>query len=373
MVNKWFTLLVIIFVIYTYIKQPPSVQLTPGEKQETHETIDKIKDYVKVLTTSPNDYSLINKKQTLLNDNDVSLENTPKISTLEDEYLPGVSPQPAAPANNVDILHDKMLNMAYNLLHTRPGKALLEKLLLSPDVNPDDRKSDKQPSQYINNSILDVIEGEGKRRAGCGDIVEVNYIIRLVDGQEIENTYKGKKTKTFQLGDRKVIKALEYAVIGMKEGGIRRLIAPPKFAYQDKNFSKNILGNEFVTIDVELIKLKSSLDSKRDNIRIFQESEEENASSMLCSNEVYFTYKLSTAEEQLIATSDKLVHFVLGSSEVPPAINEVFADIKTNSKRIVILPSSLLYNKKINFLPSSVQLPSKGMLLMEIYTFGRTE
>ncbi len=67
------------------------------------------------------------------------------------------------------------------------------------------------------------------------------------------------------------------------------------------------------------------------------------------------------------------MNFVLGSSEVPAAINIAFLDIKTNSKRVVILPSSLIYNKKISFLPSKISLPAKEMVILEIYTFGRTE
>jgi hypothetical protein len=53
---------------------------------------------------------------------------------------------------------------------------------------------------------------------------------------------------------------------------------------------------------------------------------------------------------------------------VPPAINKIFTDIRSRSKRVVILPSSLLYNKKINFLPTNVKLPAKETLLIEIET-----
>lgn len=368
MVNKWFTILILVFAAYSFITKPSVEVLTKQEKQETSEYIDKIKNYIDMLTANPNQSTLRDVKEPLLNQN-IDLNAVDSSSAQQDSF---VKSKPNSP--EVGIIQEKIINFTYNILHTKPGKDLLEKVLLSSNLDPSSKQNSKHLSQYTNNSILDVIEGYGESKANCGDLVELHYITRLVDGQEIENTHISKKPIVFQVGDGKVIKGIEYAVIGMKEGGIRRLIVPPKFAYQDKRFSKDMIaGNEFVTIDIELIKIKGASTKIKDNIRIFDEIKEDSMLPMLCGNEVYFTYKIFNADEKLLYKTFNKVHFKLGSSEVPAAINEAFLNIKTNSKRIIIMPSSLIYNQKIKFLPNNISLPSKGMLVLEIYTLGELE
>jgi len=370
-----------IFAAYAFITNPSPVILTNQEKQETNEYIDKIKEYVEVISSDPRENSLQDKDIPLLSYEDIGPEEISKISPLNEEVMiegdslleKKLPPRAMidSPKDTAGIMQDKLLNVAYNIFHTKPGKEFLEKILLSGDLNPDGRKDNKQPSQYINNSILDVVEGEGERRANCGDLVEVHYVARLVNGQEIENTKLKNKSVVFQIGDADVIKGLEYAVLGMREGGVRRLIVPPKFGYQEKKFSKNIVaGNEFISLDIELIKFKRPLEEG--NINIFDENKDYSA-ALLCSTDVYFTYKLSTSDEKLIYQTMDKVHFRLGSSEVPTAINRAFLDIKTNSKRVIIMPGSLIYNKKTSFFPPNLSLPRKGMLVLEVYTFGKSE
>ena len=387
MSSKWITALMIIFMGYALITQktrsttvatasPIALQV----KEEKHEIIDKIKAYAEFVTADPKANSLIDKNKPLINqDNDslvnASPQNTVGIATkaislnassLTPTYVNPSTISPQKGSTDFGIVQNKIYNALYNALQTKPGKELLERFLTTPREEVNSETKTSEPNPYNNNSLLEVIEGEGKE-AECGDIATVHYITRLVNGQEIENTRLNNKPRTFQIGDRKVIKGIEYAILGMKKAGIRRLIIPPRLAYNSAEFSKNLVSdNEFVTIDIELIDLKFALEDWTKQITIFQKPDENNGARMLCSNEVYFNYKISTAHEQVLSSSREPVHFILGSSQVPAAINKAFSGIRSNSKRIVMIPSSLIYNKKVSFFPTNIKLPAKAMLIFEI-------
>ena len=128
-----------------------------------------------------------------------------------------------------------------------------------------------------------------------------------------------------------------------------------------------VAQNEFITIDITLIDIKSSL-SESENIKIFQDREHNKGVFMLCGDRVYFKYILKDSKENIIAKSSSPVNFILGGDGVPQAITKAFEGIKSRSQRTVILPSSLLLGEKINFLPSNVKIPKKEMIILEIDT-----
>ncbi len=381
--NRWLTILLVLYMGYAllFYKKEQSPLLTSHmneNKIEAPGIIDKIKTYAEILSADPKLNSLTtDKNQPLLQAPPEAVPSTTSSDTLElkKPYVAtsasaanSIPPPPLKELSEnekLNFFQNKLFNVIYNVLHTTQGKELVEKLLLNPPANAD---PSEEENLYRNNSKLDVFEGEGEP-AGCGDIVTTQYIIRLVSGQEVENTYKLNKPTTFQLGDQKVIKGLEYAIIGMKKDGRRRLVIPPKLAYNESDFSRGVVANnEFVTLDVELIDIKPSIDNWQNKINIFQDSSKRKNHPVLCSSEVYFKYKISTTDEKILAQSSKAVHFTLGSTEVPPAINRAFSGISDQSKRVVLIPSSLLYNKKISFIPAKVKFPPKGMLILEIDT-----
>lgn len=53
------------------------------------------------------------------------------------------------------------------------------------------------------------------------------------------------------------IKGMDYGVQGMKVGGFRRLIIPPKYAYQNRSVQE-IPPNATLTLDLELLSIKTS-------------------------------------------------------------------------------------------------------------------
>jgi FKBP-type peptidyl-prolyl cis-trans isomerase len=364
--NKWVTIIFAGFMIYAMIKYPGQAgNQIPEAVEKKNEFVEKFKYYADILMADPKEMSLSDKETPLINQDAGESKNINKNQQ-------GISIKPEqSKANSENFVQNKIYNVLYNLLNTKQGQTILERALTIPQQNSEDLKTKSPPKEsdlYKNNSILNVIEGEGEE-ASCGDILTVHYVTRLVSGQEIENTRTDNKPKIFQIGDQQVIKGIEYAAIGMKKGGIRRLITFPRFGYIDPKFSKNLVSsNEFITIDIELIDIKPALDDWQNKIKIFQKPDENNGIDMLCSNEVYFNYKILTSQEKLLFKSQGQVNFIIGSSQVPAAINKAFLGIKSKAKRIVMMPSSLLYNKKIAFLPENVKLPAKEMLIFEIDT-----
>lgn len=102
--------------------------------------------------------------------------------------------------------------------------------------------------------IEDLIIGSGKETKN-GDKIEVNYIGTLTNGQKFDSSYDRKQTFEFTLGNHEVIQGWDQGIIGMKEGGKRKLTIPPELAYGNKNIGP-IAANSTLVFEVELIKIK---------------------------------------------------------------------------------------------------------------------
>jgi FKBP-type peptidyl-prolyl cis-trans isomerase len=66
--------------------------------------------------------------------------------------------------------------------------------------------------------------------ADAGRNVTITYVLRLVDGREIERTDSNDPVR-FRVGDQTVVDAFDSGVRGMRAGGTRQLVVPPRLAY----------------------------------------------------------------------------------------------------------------------------------------------
>jgi FKBP-type peptidyl-prolyl cis-trans isomerase len=102
--------------------------------------------------------------------------------------------------------------------------------------------------------IKDLRAGTGPA-AKKGDIVTVAYTGKLVNGKLIDSTYvSGRKPVEFKLGVGKAIRGIDYGLIGMRQGGKRRLRVPPDLAY-GKVGTGYIPALNIVIYEVELLKV----------------------------------------------------------------------------------------------------------------------
>lgn len=101
--------------------------------------------------------------------------------------------------------------------------------------------------------IQDIKIGNGQV-AYSGSNVTVHYVGRLKNGTKFDSSRDRKKPFEFNLGAREVIRGWDKGIVGMKEGGIRKLTIPPDMAYGDKA-TGSIPANSTLIFEVELIKV----------------------------------------------------------------------------------------------------------------------
>jgi FKBP-type peptidyl-prolyl cis-trans isomerase len=127
------------------------------------------------------------------------------------------------------------------------------------------RADDKKEKVIKTKSGLEYVDqkvGTGKV-AKSGDKVTVHYTGWLKSNKKKFDSSKDRNRPfTFDLGQGDVIKGWDEGVQGMKVGGKRKLIIPPKLAYGDKDI-KDQNGNVIIpkgstlVFEVELLKVES--------------------------------------------------------------------------------------------------------------------
>jgi peptidylprolyl isomerase len=103
--------------------------------------------------------------------------------------------------------------------------------------------------------VQDLIVGKGKR-AQAGDMVKVQYVgVLFSNGKQFDASWQGSKPGPgfeFPLGGGQVIPGWDQGVVGMREGGRRKLIIPPELAYGAQGFPPDIPPNAALIFDIDL-------------------------------------------------------------------------------------------------------------------------
>lgn len=102
--------------------------------------------------------------------------------------------------------------------------------------------------------VDDVLIGTGEMVAE-GDVVTVNYIGTLQNGQQFDNSYTRGTPFTFTVGEGRVIAGWEQGVVGMKVGGQRVLVVPSDLAYGKSGFGP-IPGGATLVFAIELLSIE---------------------------------------------------------------------------------------------------------------------
>jgi FKBP-type peptidyl-prolyl cis-trans isomerase len=107
---------------------------------------------------------------------------------------------------------------------------------------------------------IDIVPSTGKE-ATPGDSVTMIYQGWLTNGQLFDQSRVNEQNQiepyVFQLGGGQVIQGWEQGIVGMKEGGKRRLIIPSSLGYGSTGQGP-IPANAMLIFDVELLKTEKS-------------------------------------------------------------------------------------------------------------------
>ncbi len=92
--------------------------------------------------------------------------------------------------------------------------------------------------------------------AASGQKLTVSYVGALTNGTVFDSTQKdGGQPFSFQLGAGQVIKGWDEGLVGMKVGGVRKLVIPPSLGYGSQAQS-SIPANSTLVFTVTLISVQ---------------------------------------------------------------------------------------------------------------------
>jgi FKBP-type peptidyl-prolyl cis-trans isomerase len=106
-----------------------------------------------------------------------------------------------------------------------------------------------------NLKITDVKVGAGPA-AKKGDTLVVHYIGKLKSGKKFDSSLDRGEPFEFKLGGGMVIKGWDLGMVGLKVGGLRKIVIPPELGYGKNGAGKVIPPDAELHFDVELIKIK---------------------------------------------------------------------------------------------------------------------
>lgn len=123
----------------------------------------------------------------------------------------------------------------------------------TPVSSPEPTEAMNDPIRYDNNLVVqDVVVGSGKI-AESGDTLSAHYVGALENGTVFDNSYSRGQPIQFVLGSGQLIKGWELGLVGMKEGGKRRLVVPPELGYGRSGAGGVIPPNATLIFEIELV------------------------------------------------------------------------------------------------------------------------
>jgi FKBP-type peptidyl-prolyl cis-trans isomerase len=113
----------------------------------------------------------------------------------------------------------------------------------------------QRPAPAAGLEVSDQVVGTGAQ-AAPGRTVVMHYQGRLADGRRFDSSYDRGKPIEFVLGQKMVIPGWEQGVTGMRVGGKRKLVIPPRLAYGAAGQGSAVPPNATLIFDVELVQVR---------------------------------------------------------------------------------------------------------------------
>ncbi len=101
--------------------------------------------------------------------------------------------------------------------------------------------------------IEDIAMGAGEQ-VQSGDVICIDYKGTLENGTEFDQSYKRGQPFVTQIGIGQVIQGWDLGIVGLKEGGKRKLTIPADLAYGSRATS-SIPADSTLIFEVELVKI----------------------------------------------------------------------------------------------------------------------
>lgn len=121
---------------------------------------------------------------------------------------------------------------------------------MSDKTKPEiDFPGDTPPTDLV---VEDVTVGGG-REATAGAAVAAHYVgVAWSTGEEFDSSWGRGEPLRFQVGVGQVIQGWDQGLLGMKVGGRRKIVVPPRLGYGDRGAGSAIQGGETLIFVVDL-------------------------------------------------------------------------------------------------------------------------
>ena len=87
-----------------------------------------------------------------------------------------------------------------------------------------------------------------------GAIATVNYVTRVQNGPVVSASNEGQPF-TFVVGAHQVLPGWEDGLIGLRVGGRRKILIPPKYAYGERGSGQAVPPKATLEVELELLSL----------------------------------------------------------------------------------------------------------------------
>ena len=116
-----------------------------------------------------------------------------------------------------------------------------------------DFPGDQPPADLV---IEEVWEGDGAE-AKPGNVVSTHYVgVAYSTGEEVDASWNRGAPLDFQVGVGQVIQGWDQGLLGMREGGRRKLTIPSHLAYGDRGAGGVIKPGESLIFVVDLVAVR---------------------------------------------------------------------------------------------------------------------
>jgi len=107
-----------------------------------------------------------------------------------------------------------------------------------------------------NGLILDDLKVGTGKEVKTGDTIKAHYLGTLENGTKFDSSYDRGEPFEVQIGVGQVIPGWDEGIVGIKEGGKRKLTIPSALAYGDRGVPQaGILGGATLVFEVEVLEI----------------------------------------------------------------------------------------------------------------------
>lgn len=276
--------------------------------------------------------------------------------------------QPKVTSNDDSIVGTFIANVLNKVLETPNGQVLLKETIgRAASRNEFSQGQDIAERKYL---ALDAKIGKG-REVKCGDEVEISYNIYKPSDRNIKN--KSKLKTRILIGRNSLPKPFEGGLIGMREGGDRRLLYFVEDIFKADKKNDNKSDYKQLISEVSLKKIHTPKVDTKDYIRIFVHNPSKVGKRILCGDDVHFIYKVTDIHNNLLSDEDGANRLSLNVYHAPKSpLRSIYNSLVDVYADHVRLSAIMTYDQARKLIPdfkvrSGKKMNASSLVIVDLY------